>query len=249
MHTVRYFKDSFRVFTWSLFIKLEVLLSSLRQSLDTTIGQKLLMAVTGLGLIGFVIAHLSGNLLLYVGLDAYNEYAYALHSNEILLHVFEIGLLALFVLHIFYAIRISQAHRKARPQGYVKRASKQNRSKLYASNIMLFSGLVVLGFVLLHLADLRFNLRHPVGPNVEPATHTLLVLQDPISGTVYFLGSLFLGYHLWHAFQSLFQTLGLNHHRYTPWIKRLGVFLAVVLGLGFASFPVWGLLIRLGVLS
>ncbi len=221
----------------------------MRQTLGSTLGQKLLMAITGLGLILFVIGHLTGNLLLYLGMDAYNEYAYALHANENLLHVVEIGLLLLFVGHIYFAIKVSREHRKARPQGYAMRRSKQNRSPLYASNIMLFSGLIILGFVLLHLADLRFNLRHTVGPGVEPATHTLLVLQDPISGTVYFLGSLFLGYHLWHAFESLFQTFGWNHPRYTPWIKRLGILLAIILGVGFASFPVWGLLLRLGVIS
>jgi len=224
-------------------------LTTLRQRLDASIGQKFLMAITGLGLILFVIVHLSGNLLLYLGLDAYNEYAHALHSKEALLHVAEIGLLVLFSLHIYYAIKVSRAHRRARPQGYVMKVSKQDRTRIHASNIMLYSGLIILGFVLLHLADLRFNLRHSVPPTVQPATHTLLVLQDPISGTVYFLGSLFLGYHLWHAFQSAFQTLGWNHPRYTPWIKRLGILLAILLGLGFASFPVWGLLLRLGVLS
>src|SRR5690606_11229326 len=93
---VRYFWSSTRGFDDPHAIHMEVSVSTLRQRLGATIGQKFLMAITGLGLIGFVIVHLSGNLLLYLGLDAYNEYAYALHANENLLHVAEVGLLVLF---------------------------------------------------------------------------------------------------------------------------------------------------------
>lgn len=216
---------------------------------SSSLGQKLIIGLTGVGLILFVLAHLSGNLLLYLGMEAYNEYAHTLHANGWLLHIAEIGLLFVFLIHIALAIKVTRAHRRARPQGYQKHQSKQGECKTTPSAIMIVSGFIVLGFVLLHLADLRFNLRNPVGPDVEPATHTLLVLQDPISAVVYFLGSLFLGYHIWHAFQSVFQTYGLNHHRYTPWVKKAGKILAIVLALGFASFPVWGILIRLGVLS
>lgn len=224
-------------------------MNSLGKNLTSTIGKKWIVGLTGLGLIIFVIAHLAGNLLLYLGLDQYNAYAHSLHSNEKLLLVMEIGLLIAFGLHIILAIQVSRENRRARPEEYKLRRSKQDRTALNASNVMLYSGIIVLGFVLLHLADLRFNLRHKVGPEVEPATHTLLVLQDPISASVYFLGSLFLGWHLWHAFQSMFQTFGLNHPRYTPWIKRIGIVLAILLGIGFASFPVWGLLIKFGVVT
>lgn len=224
-------------------------MNSLGKNLSTNIGRKWIIGITGAGLILFVISHLTGNFLLYVGLEDYNEYARALHSNETLLHIIEVGLLVVFLIHIGLAIKVSREHRRARPQSYAMHRSKQGHSKIYASSIMIYSGLVVLGFVLLHLADLRFNLRHPVAPGVQPASHTLLVLQDPISGSVYFFGSLFLGYHLWHAFESVFQTYGLNHHRYTPWIKKIGIALAIILGVGFASFPVWGLLIKLGVVS
>lgn len=224
-------------------------MNSLWKALSSSIGQKLVVGFTGAFLILFVVGHLTGNLLLYVGLEAYNHYAHALHENETLLHIIEITLLTLFLLHVALAIKVSREHRKARPEKYKVHRSKQGRSKVTASAIMLFSGIIVLGFILLHLADLRFDLRHHVPLTVEPATHTLLVLQDPISAVVYFFGSLFLGYHLWHAFESLFQTYGLNHYRYTPKIKKLGMILAFLLAIGFASFPVWGTLIRLGVLS
>jgi succinate dehydrogenase / fumarate reductase cytochrome b subunit len=221
----------------------------LGKNLTSTIGKKWIVGITGLGLIIFIIAHLGGNFLLYLGFEQYNAYAHSLHSKELFLFFAEIGLLIAFGVHIIMAIQVSRENRRARPDDYALRVSKQGRSSVTASAVLLYSGIIVLGFVLLHLADLRFNLRHRVGPEVSPAAHTLLVLQDPISGSVYFLGSLFLGYHLWHAFQSMFQTFGINHPRYTPWIKKIGILLAILLGLGFASFPVWGLLIKLGVIS
>ncbi len=207
-----------------------------------------MIGFTGIFLILFVILHLSGNLLLYVGLENYNQYAHNLHSNETLLIVAEIILLILFVLHVLLSINVSIQNRKARDEKYAMLRSKQGRTPLTASTVMLVSGMVVLGFILLHLADLRFSLRHQVGPEVSPAAHTLLVLQDPLSATVYFFGSLFLGYHLWHAFQSAFQTYGLENSRYTPWIKKIGIALAIILAVGFASFPVWGMLKHWGIL-
>jgi len=222
-------------------------LNSLWKVLSSTIGHKLIIGFTGVFLIIFVIAHLSGNLLLYVGLEAYNDYAYALHKNESLLHAVEIILLALFVTHILMAISVSRQHKKARPDKYAQHRSKQERSKVTPSAVMLVSGIIVLGFLLLHLADLRFDLRHSVPPSVEPAEHTLLVLQDPISAIVYFFGSLFLGWHIWHAFESVFQTYGLNHPRYTPLLKNIGILLAIILAIGFASFPVLGILLKYGV--
>jgi succinate dehydrogenase / fumarate reductase cytochrome b subunit len=223
-------------------------LNSLWKALTSTIGQKLVVGLTGILLIGFVISHLAGNLLIYLGMDAYNEYAHALHAKEELLLAAEIGLLIVFILHVVISIKVSIQHKKARANEYAVFRSKQGKSPITPSSLMLVSGIIVLGFILLHLADLRFNLRHAVSNEVQPATHTLLVLQDPISATVYFFGSLFLGWHLWHAFQSAFQTYGLDHARYTPWIKKIGIALAVVLALGFASFPVWGILTKLGVL-
>ncbi len=224
-------------------------MNSLKKAFSTSIAQKYLVGITGFFLILFVLGHLAGNLLLYVGLDVYNSYAHSLHKNQSLLYVVELILLTLFVLHVSMAVRVSRKNRQARPQDYAMRQSKQGRTSMAPSNVMLISGSVVLGFILLHLSDLRFNLRHPVAPGAEPATHTLLVLQDPISATVYFFGSLLLGWHLWHAFESMFQTYGLNHPYYTPKIRKLGIILAVALGLGFASFPVYGILLRLGVLS
>ena len=95
------------------------------RSLSTSIGQKLVMAMTGLLLCGFLVAHLAGNLFLFVGADAYNGYAHALHEKEALLMVAEVGLFALFLTHIGLAISTSTANRKARREGYVEKETKQ----------------------------------------------------------------------------------------------------------------------------
>lgn len=217
------------------------------KALGSNIGQKIIVATTALGLVLFVIIHLAGNLLLYVGEDAYNAYAEALHANPGLLIVAEIGLVVLFVLHIALALRLARKNRQARGKSYAVQGSKQGRTPVTPSLLMPISGVVILGFILLHLADLRLGLRHNFS-GMTPASGTFFVLQDPVSIGVYILGTLFLGHHLWHGFQSIFQSLGLRSKSYTPLIEKIGMLLAIVLALGFVSFPVWGLLSRLGVI-
>jgi succinate dehydrogenase / fumarate reductase cytochrome b subunit len=206
------------------------------------------MALTGLLLIAFVIIHLAGNLLLYVGFQDYNNYAHALHSKPAFVLVAEIGLLALFAAHILIAVQLTRENRSARAVGYQMRRSKQARTAATPSALMFVSGAILLGFILLHLADFRFHLHNPGPEGEEPFAKALRLLQDPISAGVYFLGSLFLGWHLIHGFQSAFQSLGWNHSKYTPLVKKLGILLAVMVAIGFASFPVWAFLKKYGVL-
>ncbi len=222
-------------------------LAPMKRAITSTLGKKIIMGISGLLLIGFVIIHLSGNFLLYVGFADYNHYAHTLHSTR-LIYIAEIGLLVLFVLHIYLAFQITRENRLARPVSYQMRRSKQGQIPWTPSAVMFVSGAIVLAFILLHLADFRFELRLPGAPGEEPAFRALRKLQNPISASVYFIGSLFLGWHLWHGFQSVFQTFGFNHPKYTPWIKRLGFVLAIAFGLGFASFPVWAFFKKLGVL-
>ncbi len=206
------------------------------------------MGLTGLLLIGFVFTHLGGNLLMYVGFDKYNGYAHTLHSYPNFIIAAETGLLILFLAHILIAFSITRENRAARQQGYAMKRSKQGRSSATPSAIMFISGAIVLGFILLHLSEFRFELRHPGPEGEEPFVKALRLLQDPVTASVYFVGSLFLGWHLMHGFQSAFQTFGWNHPKYTPFIKKLSILIALVVGLGFASFPVWAMLKKTGVL-
>lgn len=230
----------------------------LTRACSSTIGKKLIMAITGLGLCGFLVVHLAGNLLLYVGPEQYDHYAHALHAQVILLKVAEVGLLVLFLGHIYLAVTTERDNSAARPAGYSIKQSKQPPSGLAApaSSVMFITGIVVLLFILLHLADFKGLREHPIPeppataeveestpatakPTTYPFAKAVAILRDPLSAIVYLVGSLVLGYHVLHGFQSAFQTLGFNHPKYTPIIKVLGYLFAITVAAGFGSFPLW----------
>lgn len=218
-------------------------MSWLVKTLSSSIGKKFVMGVTGLLLCGFLVAHLAGNLLMYVGADAYNEYAHALHSQKILLPIAEVSLLALFAAHIVLAFRTSRENRAARSTSYAVKASKIDggspNSLARADTWMLVSGGVVLLFLILHLVDMRLELRPDIDySNASPFERTVRVLRTPLTCLGYLAGSLFLGLHVSHGFASAFQSLGVNHPKWTPWIQIIALIFAIVIALGFASFPV-----------
>lgn len=210
-------------------------------SVTTTIGYKLIVGLSGLLLCGFLVVHLTGNFLIYSSAgdyEAYNHYAHALHSLA-LLPIAEVGLLVLFLVHVLLTIHLVMRNRASRPEGYEVKRSKRGAAALTAHNVMHWSGFIVLAFILLHLADFRFALRHPMVEGQSPAHRALEILHDPLTASVYTIGSLLLGYHLYHGFQSAFQTLGATNPRVQPAIRIVGAIFAIVVGLGFASFPVW----------
>lgn len=214
-------------------------------SARSTVAQKLFIGISGLFLCGFVVAHLAGNLLLYFtdkNYKAFNAYAEALHASA-LLPVAEIGLLVLFGAHIVMSLWMQVTNRQARPEGYAVQRSKRRSGAFSAQNVMMLSGLIVLAFIFLHLADLRFGLRFEEA-GLSPSERVLQVLRDPVSAMFYTVGPLLLGYHLFHGFQSSFQSLGLGGDRFTRWTKVVGVIFAVVAAIGFASLPVWVTLFR-----
>ena len=131
------------------------------KALSTTIGQKYLMAVTGLSLCGFLVVHLGGNFFLFAGADAYNSYAHKLHEQEALLLVAECGLFALFLGHFAFAFLTAVRNRRARGQvAYYDKQTKQDGTALPdggAGSWMVFTGVIVLLFLVLHLVDFKFD--------------------------------------------------------------------------------------------
>ncbi len=228
----------------------------LLNALSTSVGRKVVMSITGLLLCGFLVAHLAGNLLLYVpdGGHSYNEYAHALHKQVALLAVAEIGLFGLFIAHIVIALQVSAENRAARKVGYeVTRSKQEGRIAMEAYRPdawMLATGIIVLGFLILHLMDFKFELRDKAfyateaGTKIEPFEKAMRLLSASNLITIvgYAFGSFALLAHLAHGFQSAFQTLGFNHPKYTPLIKLVGLVFAIAIGVGFASFPVLGFL-------
>ena len=212
--------------------------------LSSSIGQKFVMGLTGLLLCGFLVAHLAGNLLLFAGAKPFNEYAHALHSQWELLAVAEFGLIVLFAAHVYLAVSTTIGNYRARRDFYVMKQTKVPGRIIGANSWMFASGSVVLGFVILHLIDLRLGLRSAIhyAPETDfeaPFKNTLAAISDPISRTVYFVGVIILGVHLSHGFASAFQSLGLNHPKYTPLIKVVGKIFAIIIAVGFASIVVF----------
>ena len=212
--------------------------------LSSSIGQKFVMGITGLLLCGFLAAHLAGNLLLFAGRDLFNEYAHKLHAQWELLIVAETGLLVLFLTHVYLAFATTIGNARARDEQYAVKQPKVPGRIVGANTWMFASGAVILGFVLLHLVDLRlgvegFNLRGLDYKDKTPFDTTVMVLSNPVSRVVYTIAAIILGIHLSHGFSSAFQSLGLNHPKYMPLIKLVGRIFAFVIAIGFASLALF----------
>jgi succinate dehydrogenase / fumarate reductase cytochrome b subunit len=222
----------------------EAVLSPLVKALSSSVGKKFVMGFTGLLLCGFLVAHLAGNLLLYLGPDAYNKYAHTLHSEPALLKVAEIILFTLFVIHILLAFTVTQQNRSARGQAYALKRSKLEAAPhttswpMHPEAWMFTSGAIVLFFLIVHLLQFTWQ-KWPwftTPPNEEPFDKAIRILGDNFTSGVYVIGVIILGIHLWHGFASAFQSLGITHPKYASLIKWTGVIFACVMAIGFASF-------------
>lgn len=214
------------------------------ETFNSSIGKKIVMALTGLLLCGFLIVHLGGNVLMYVGPEAYNTYAHTLHSQEWAVKMAEVVLALLFVAHIVYAVRTGSRNSESRGQRYkVKKSKIKSRFlpfEVSPENLMLVSGIIVLCFLVVHLAEFTFGFRlAEQTKGLEPFDKALVILRNPASASIYVVGCLLLGWHLMHAVSSSLQTFGLNHPKYNGLIVWAGMIFAVVIALGFASFPIW----------
>jgi len=204
---------------------------------ETTIGKKAIMAVTGVLLFGFVVAHLLGNLQIYLPPEKINHYSEALRAVPLLLWGARITLFASVGLHIWASFELWLLQRAARPIGYVK---KVNAHSTYASRTMIWSGPIVLAFVIFHLLHFTFGVVHPGGPFDKHNVYNNVVTGFrywPVS-LFYVIAMILLCYHLYHGLWSMFQSLGLNHPVYTPWIQRLAKIVAILIAAGNISIPV-----------
>lgn len=206
--------------------------------LSSTIGRKVLMALTGLLLIGFLLVHLEGNLLMFLGAEAFNEHGEVLTSNP-LIYIAEIGLVVLFVGHFIAGIVVTLNNWAARPQGYVKKESAGHTShKGLASTSMIFTGLVVLLFVPLHLYTFKFGTYYATATTPPMRDlHRLMIeeFMEPWEVAWYVAVMVLIGFHLWHAFGSAFESLGVS---YRAPLRRFGQVLAVAVASGFAIVPI-----------
>lgn len=207
---------------------------------SSSIGSKLLIALTGLGLFLFLVGHLSGNLLFIVGPGAFNEYSDALISNP-LVYVVEAGLVALFLLHVFKTVGLYAGAKSARPVSYVKKARAGAPSrKSAASSSMIFTGLVIFAFVILHLRKFKFGPWYETAGGIRDLYRLQVeIFSNPGYVAFYMVAMVFIGFHLWHGVPSVAQSLGIDHPKYTPRILWIGRALAVLIAGGFFILPLY----------
>lgn len=215
--------------------------------LKSSIGKKFVMGITGLFLITFLIVHCFINMLIFFndGGETFNKGAEFMGTNW-LIRTMEIVLFAGLILHIVQALVLTLENKKARPVGYSVVNGAAN-SKWYSRSMGLL-GTLILMFLIIHLKHFwvvsRFtdHIAHNEFeklPGQETLYHEMLeVFENPVVVIIYVLSMISLAYHLLHGFQSAFQTLGLNHKKYTPHIKKCGVVFSIVISVLFAIMPI-----------
>ena len=209
----------------------------------SSVGKKMIVAVTGIILILFVIGHLLGNLQIFLGPDWVNGYAQHLRDLGPLLWVIRLFLLAAVVVHIYVTIQLAIENRRARPQAYVDR---EYVKATFASRHMVMSGLIVLAFIIYHIAhftvrvtDPRFGLlkADPLG-HYDVYSMMVYGFQNYYVSGFYLLGLFLLALHLSHGSSSFFQSLGFNDKKLTPRLASASRIFAWLLFIGYTSIPV-----------
>jgi succinate dehydrogenase / fumarate reductase cytochrome b subunit len=201
---------------------------------------KLLIGATGLGLFIYLIVHIAGNLMVFFGPEVFNRYATTLSGNP-LIPAIELGLLLIFLIHVYKTIRMFIANQTARPVAYAKKryAGPPSR-KTVASATMIFSGLWLLVFILIHVRTFRFGniYEWPAGG------HDLYRLEmetfaNPLTVGFYVVSMLIVGSHLWHGIASSVQSLGVDHPRVTPRVVAAGKAAAALIAGAFIVIALW----------
>lgn len=220
---------------------------------ETTIGRKFLMSLTGLFLMLFLVIHMAGNFQLVIVADnietteinekqlVFNEYTKSMATSP-LIKVASYVTYAAILLHIFISIGLTIKNRQARPVKYA--FSKPSANSAFSSRNMMIFGSLILIFLIIHLSN--FFYKYKFGePDLDPSglkdMYTIVVYSFKQGWYVllYVLSMAGISFHLWHGFQSAFQSLGINHKAYTPVIKTIGYGFSIIIPLLFAIIPVW----------
>ncbi len=203
------------------------------ETFTTSVGKKLLMAVTGLCFCAFLVIHLFGNLTLYGGSDMFNAYVQSLHAYDPAIKVAEWVLLTLALVHITTGLILFIANFNARPVRY--QVNKSAGGRTVGSWTMPYTGFLLLCFVILHLMNFHF----------VDTTHTTLfaivaeAFSQPAYVLIYILAVVIAAIHVSHGFWSAFQTVGANHPKYMPFIRGLSLAFSLIVGAGFGFIPIY----------
>ena len=213
---------------------------------SSSIGRKVIMSLTGLFLILFLVVHLIGNLQLLNndGGESFNVYTYFMTHNPIIKTV-SYGLYFFILLHAILGIVLYFKNNSAKGKKY---AVSTNENAGIAAKNMALLGTLIFAFLFIHMGDFWYKMKFTDQLNVanyggedmkDLYTQVSTVFTDPIWVGAYIIGMIVLAFHLWHGFQSAFQTLGINHKKYTPFIEGLGKVYSIVVPLGFAIIPIY----------
>jgi succinate dehydrogenase / fumarate reductase, cytochrome b subunit len=213
----------------------------------SSLGKKYLMAISGFALFLFVVGHMLGNLQIFLGPDAINQYGHFLQSKPELVWMARIGLLAMVLIHIWSAIKLSAENKAARPQGY---GDYKPVGSSYASRTMLISGLVILAFIIYHLlhftvqteginfASTNFKTLHDAKQRHDIYNMMVIGFSQPIVSIFYIVSMALLSLHLSHGVSSMFQSLGWKNRKYAKVIDRLALTAAALLIIGYSAIPI-----------
>jgi succinate dehydrogenase / fumarate reductase, cytochrome b subunit len=215
------------------------LMDEFLKALNSSIGKKFIMAVTGICLILFLIIHLINNLTLFAGPEMFNTVVKNLENIKPLVRVIEAILVLIFFFHILNGIRLWYENKKARPVNYAVNGSSKN-SNIF-SRTMIWSGSVIFIFLVIHLRTfwIAFNFGHPLAQSHNSFQIIVEAFSDPVYSGMYIIAMVLLGFHLNHGFQSAFQTFGWNNKKYFAVIEKLGLIYSIFVAVCFASIPVY----------
>jgi len=216
--------------------------------LSSSIGQKVIMSLTGIFLMLFLVVHLIGNLQLLKddGGEAFNTYAFFMTHN-MLIKIISYSLYAFILWHAVQGIRIWLNNRSAR--GKVRYAVNHTRGSERSARNMAWFGIIIFVFIILHMYQFWLQMKMGVLPPVDVAAydHPVANLYTPVKDAFqnggyvlfYVISMVIIGLHLWHGFWSSFQTMGINHPRYNGLIKTIGYIYSIGVPAGFALIPLW----------
>jgi succinate dehydrogenase / fumarate reductase cytochrome b subunit len=207
---------------------------------SSSVGTKIVIGITGIALFLYLLIHIAGNLIVFFGPAAFNKYAYTLEGNP-LLPIVEIGLLLLFLTHIYKTVRMFLDNRGTRPIGYAqKKYAGPPSRKTFASSTMIVSGLWLVAFLVIHVRTFRFGVEHewPAGGR-DLYRLEMEAFTSPLMVGFYVISMVVVGSHLWHGVSSAFQSLGVDAPAWTRFILPAGKTAAVLIAGGFIVIALW----------
>ena len=210
---------------------------------STAVGKKYVMALTGIALMGYVLAHMIGNLKMFLGADEINHYGEFLREllvplapRTVVLWILRIGLIGAAILHVHAAYSLTVLNREARSVKY--QSERDYQAANFASRTMRWTGIIVLLFVLWHLADLTWGWANPDFVRGEPYQNVVASLSRVPVAILYIVANIALGVHLYHGAWSLFQSMGWNNPRFNRWRRGFAIAFATAITVGNVSFPI-----------